>query len=530
MPPATRYYDDPNTPEARALEELASNEHEARVQVMRRNWLYYEGKHRKPLLPDKSGVDDNVILNKMRLIVNKAVSSLMGTTDQGAIKGPDFDVVDRDETQEEVSAPRRLMRSIGRALKPKAQPSDNQKRLDAIWKANKKAIFLQDMGVSGANTGHVYVKLLPDGAQDPDTGEKNLPRFILLNPENCTVFWDAEDITRVLWYRYEYEYETGARRVTRVREDTVRNLTDKGEDMGSWRVVTYEATGSIGAIVGKWTEKTTVDWPFPWSPVHAWKNQPAPFSFYGQDDIRETGNVQDGLNFTASNIQRIIKYHAAPRTIGTGFEAEDIQETAVNRFYSIAAADAKVYNLEMQSDLSSSMAYVSLLESGIFDSAGQLNPRTVQDKLGAITNFGLRVLNQDSLQVTGTKRLLYGEGLVELCQHGLETVGVTNAKVEAHWPDPLPTDPFSTAQALDIDRRNGLSQETYLERRGYDPEAEAINKENERGQTIMDETIKQQGNAVEMMRRNGGQTNAGQQQFGGNGGTPAVPGNGLERR
>jgi hypothetical protein len=529
MPPATKYYEDPNDRDARVLEDLALTERAERAKLIARNWDYYEGKHRKPLAADASGVDDNVILNKMRLIVNKAVSQLMGTSDKGVLLGPKFDVVDQDEQQAEKPLPR-LMRAIGRAPKPKAQPTDNQKLLDAIWTANKKGIFLHDIGVSGSNAGHIYVKLIPDGATNPDTGAQDLPRFVNLNPQNVTVFWAADDVSKVLWYRYEYEYQEGSK-YRRVREDTIRQVNEDGTDKGWWRILTYKSEGASSSSYGKWTLVSDNSWGYAWAPIHDWKNQPAPFVFYGQDDIRETGNVQDGLNFVASNVQRIIKYHASPTTIGTGFEADDVIQTDVNRLWTIAAADAKVTNLEMQSDLSSSMTYIRLLQTAIFDSAGQLDPSTVQDALGQLTNFGLRVLNQDSLQITGTKRQLYGEGLVELCQHALELKGV-KAKVNDEWPDPLPSDPVSTAQALDMDTKHGLSEETYLERRGYDPEAEALNKERERGNAIMDQTIAQQGSVVEMMRN--GQPTGQQQpvdQFGrpANGQQTGIPGNGLVR-
>ena len=36
------------------------------------------------------------------------------------------------------------------------------------------------------------------------------------------------------------------------------------------------------------------------------------------------------------------------------------------------------------------------------------------------------------------------------------------------WPDALPVNQLEEAQALDVDRRHGASQISYLERRGYD--------------------------------------------------------------
>jgi hypothetical protein len=70
-------------------------------------------------------------------------------------------------------------------------------------------------------------------------------------------------------------------------------------------------------------------------------------------------------------------------------------------------------------------------------------------------------------------------------------VDVTNV-----WKDPLPEDSLSDAQTLEIDVRNGLSQETYLEKRGYDASRELERKEAEQQRQQ-----EQLGNVGDMMLR-----------------------------
>ena len=87
--------------------------------------------------------------------------------------------------------------------------------------------------------------------------------------------------------------------------------------------------------------------------------------YYGDPDLVRP-ELNDALNFVASNTMRIIKHHGHPKTIGTGMRASEVQETAVDGFWSVPNPDAKIANLEMQSDLGSSMAFLQLLQQWFF--------------------------------------------------------------------------------------------------------------------------------------------------------------------
>jgi len=219
-------------------------------------------------------------------------------------------------------------------------------------------------------------------------------------------------------------------------------------------------------------------WPYPFPPIVDWKNLPDPKSYYGKADLLGKTALNDALNLTASNVQRILKNHAFPKTIVIGAKVDDIVATGVDGLWSIPKETAQVFNLEMQSDLSSSLNFVMVLWRAIYDLARELNPGTVADKLGAITNFGLRVLFADSLAKGGVKRLLAGEALHRLCQYILQLGGMQVLRpINVVWPEPLPSDPLATAQALQVMNALGLSKQTALERAGYDPEQEVQRNE-----------------------------------------------------
>jgi hypothetical protein len=103
-----------------------------------------------------------------------------------------------------------------------------------------------------------------------------------------------------------------------------------------------------------------------------------------------------------------------------------------------------------------------------------LDPAVVN--VGALSGFALRILYGDLLEATQVKRNTYGALLNGINQALLALGGLGEyGKVEIKnvWADPLPSSDLEQAQTLEIDRRNGLSKETYLKRRGYDPVKEA---------------------------------------------------------
>lgn len=497
MPPARTYINDVNSKEARPLDDAFDKEMTARQREYERAWKYYFGNHDKHLKDDASNTRDNVTVNLYGLGIDKGVSSLMGTTDQGTIKGPDFDVVEPEPTPANVM--QQMVQGVKRVITPRQMDKESPAEtwLDKAWEANMKPVLLHDMALSGGVCGHVFLKIIPNGARDPDTYELTLPGLISLNPAHVAVFWHAPDMRRVLWYRIQFKINEAET----FRQDIIRLRDDDGNDLPKWEIRDY-SKGGPNAQGGRneWQLDNTQVWDYQWPPVMDWPNLPRPHEYYGCNDIGVNGNLNDGLNFTASNMQRIIKHHAHPKTIGTGFKSDQLTRSGIDRLWTVSDPGAKIYNLEMQSDLSSSMEYMQFLRQSFFQGIREIDPATVQDKLGAMTNFGLRVLFRDSLEKTGTKRLLYGHGLRCACRYMLELGGFAGQKVTDSWPDPLPQDSVAQATALQIDRDNGLSQDTYLQRRGFDPDAERERREQEIAEGAMRDTMAQQGALLERFR------------------------------
>lgn len=480
MPAAIRY-GTPNTPQWKSAETDFTKESIARHSDAKQAWAYYLGEHKKPLKPDKSQVDDNMVINLIGLIVDKGVSALFGASEVEVDGGVKFAIVNQPgepgfvvkTANKVVSAVRDFFGAVKQQIEDPAQDY-----LDLVWRANQKNILLHDLAMYGGLLGHVFVKLIPNGVTDPETGNQ-VTRIVNLDPKTVTVYWSASDYSQVLWYRVQYD-SGGAS----YREDTVRALDDKGNPLDYWLIYTYERESATQMRQqGEWKQVgDPVRWGYSFAPIIDWKNMPMPGSYYGRDDVVQNSiKLNDALNFIASNIARILKHHASPKTIATGVAKQDIVPTGVDGLWTIEKETAKVYNLEMQTDLGSSLNFMQFLRRATFDGARELDPTSVQDQLGALTNFALRVLYHDTLQKGGTKRLLYGDGLLRLCR-ALLALGnlATTVKLSVDWPEPLPNDPVAQAQALAIDvTTGGLSKETYLEKRGYDAEQEAQRREME---------------------------------------------------
>lgn len=504
MPAARRYVSEPALKEYRDLETEWRKEFMARQTQISKAWKYYDGDMQTALKPDSSKVDDNVIFNLIELQVEKSASSLMGSDEIGEVTGVAFEIGGDEggQTEEDAAGP------------------DPEEWLSKAWDANKKGILLHDGAINGGVCGHVFFKIVPQDGSKP-------PRLINLNPASVGAFWDTEDVERVLWYRIEYDV---------TRQDIVRNVNEDGSDGKGWTLYNYQrqrktSDGIIGTVerVGysigldnnPWRQVgEEVKWPYEWPPIVDWKNLPRPNSFYGKNDIGQNWRLNDTLNIVISYAVRILKYHANPKTVATGVTKDQIEAVDIANMLAISDSQAKVFNVEMQSDLSALLNIAQAIRRGFWDIVREIDSAMVQDKLGEMTNFDLRVLFRDSLAKLTTKRLTYGDGLRRICQHLLELGGFgPEVDINVIWPDPLPNDPVQQATALEKDVTvGGISQRTYQERRGYDPDKEALVKQEERAAKVQDQVAVNQGSQAGQLETLGRLMNMRQ---------GGIPGNGI---
>lgn len=399
--------------------------HQKRQRLFAAYWNYYRGHHKKPLRVDAGRPDDNVTLNYSKRVVNKSVQFLFGKPIEFEIDGE----------------------SKGR--------NPQEQYLDAVWGiTEEKQTLLQQIALNGGVCGAAFVRLYPP---DPAIAD-GLPRIDNIDPSLVDVLVNPDDIKDIRAYHIVWS----SNKVWK------RHRIDMQED-GTWHI-----SEEIATATNRWEPVDDHAWPYPFAPVVWGQNLPLPNSIWGMSDLEEA-DLNDAINFSASNTNRIIRFHAHPKTIGTGFNAKALEATAVDEFWTIPDPGARVANLEMQSDLASSQAFMQMLRNAYSKVTGipELDPGQVN--VGALSGFALKILYGDLLELTAIKRNTYGALLAEINKRVLALGGLAEygtVEVQNVWQDPLPRSDLEQAQTLEIDRRNGLSQETYLEKRGYDPERE----------------------------------------------------------
>lgn len=423
-----------NPAEESILQQIDTDELTRRTNMERAWSAYIRGPDKK--LKIKSGeTDDNVVVNYARMIVDKGVAFLFG-------------------------------KDLRLEIDPDVDDMPEETWLKAFWEFNGGMVTLQKLGTNGGVCGHAFAKLVP--------GEP-YPRLIVLDPAYVTVRTDPDDIDRVLWYVIAY---------TTTNPDTGKpmNVRQIIERMGAlWRI-----TDEVSYAGGAWQVRAQNDWPYTWPPIVDCQNLPLPNSYWGLADLEpDVLGLNDSVDFVLSNLARIIRFHGHPKTWGKGFAAKEMS-TAPDETIVLNNPDAELHNLEMISDLSSSLELYERLKESLHEtssipavSAGRL------DNLGQLSGVALQIMYQPLLEQTETKRRTYGLLVQEISRRGAALAGMgEELRPEIIWPQMLPANHLEERQIADIDHDLGVSRDTLLQKLGYDPVAESTKRAQEQEATV----------------------------------------------
>lgn len=419
----------------------------ARMKALASLVSYYDGKQRRPLRVSGLGKDYNVITNMVKTIVDRSVSMLMGA-------GVEFDLPGEGESEQDAI-------------------------INRVWDANRKDILLHDVAQFGSIYGTPAIKIIPDGRQGIDG--KVTHRLVALNPFNLTVYSAPDDIENVTAYVYRWN-----------QGDTAwRELTEKQEN-GQWIVKVQKLDKSTGS---QWQDESETLWDYDFPPITHGKNLPNAGNLYGYSDIEGIIDLQDKYNEAQSNVNKILSLQAwaqkyiiggkFPRTKdGAGGEYLDV---GPDKALEISNENAKVGILQPSGDLASSRQFANDIRRDIFDISGCVDSETVKDKVGALTNFGLRVLFKNELAKNATKQLLYGDLLLNVNNRLLKLSGFDGADADPGkvvFGDPLPVDDREEIATVKEEIALGLlSLETGAKRRNIDWEIEQERKAKEKAES-----------------------------------------------
>lgn len=384
-----------------------------RIDAIEHNRKYTRGEQKKML--KVKGYDDNVTVNVSGIIVDRWVSWLFG-------HGVYFDLPGEDESKE-------------------------QEYIDTCWELNRKEILLHRIAMNGGVSGNAYVKIIPNGLGD-------LPRLVAVDPTFIKMDTDPDDIDKVIRYTISYGDSDDKYRKTEVSQ----------LEGNTWTVRVYtKQRGQQEAVEEK-------EWGYDFAPIVHCQNLPCSTSCYGYPDIdKNTRAMQDNVNFIASNINKIIRLHGHPQTWGNNVSNLRTIEWGPDKIID-AGPDGQVHNLEMQNDLTSSINFLQWYIKQLYATTRTVDLDSLADKLGALTNFGLHVLFQDTLTKLATKRALYGEMLTEINRRLLVIGGFANTdpgKIE--WNDVIPENKMDTVTYLQALKNLGIiSNETIAMKAGLD--------------------------------------------------------------
>lgn len=432
MPPLNSYSLSENP---KIFYDLAASERAERRNQIRSMNDYYSNKFPKALVADPLLRDDNIVINLVRRVINQSVSLFMGVQ-------PSIELHDG----------------------PSGEPSEDVSiSWEATSTANNLPIFLHSVALMGAISGHCFCKVLPPEKED------GTPRWVLLDTAMVSAFWRADDVNKPV--AYMIAWESGR---TIYRQDIFFD-----EVAQSWFIRDLHKPTNKP----HWIEDSLLEWTASYPPIIDWKNLPALNSYYGDPDLLDADlNIQ--VNFLASNVLRIIDVHAHPKTIGVGVEASQVQPTAVNGFWAIPNPDAKVYNLEMASDLQATLAFFDRLQK-LFFAEGRgvdlLSFTTSGPQY--LSNFFLRTIFKDALDKLDTKRNLYKGGLAAIFALGMEMLGHI-VSVDIRWADSLPLNDAEEVSGIEKEMGLGiLSRQTAAGLRGRDWEVEQVRMAEEQANT-----------------------------------------------
>lgn len=444
--------------------ELIDKDEQERLERFKKAWEAYTTGGDKPLKVDTGNPDDNVVVPYEQVIVNKGRSFLF--KDDVGFELPE-------------NTPRR---------------DETQRWLDAVWAKNHKRTKLLKAATNGGVFGHCVIKIVPDKSD-------GMPRLVILDPATVTIHWDDEDIERVIGYDLKWNTIRDGQPVVRrqrIEPNGIRHILtldgrllpyneslafdkqvsegDRLIDAGGWLVVDEVKTLKSGSGVN-YQEMGRSIWPYSWPPVIDWQNLPVPNEYWGRSDIEDAvlrfNKVIDRL---LSNLNRIIRLHAHPKTYGKGITAEQLAGVNFDpdSVLPLPNPDAELKNLEMQSELGSSIELYTRLKELLHEVTRI--PEVASGKLenaGSLSGTALAILYGPIVELTEDKRCTYGDALVDLNRRLLELGGFgPDLVVDLVWPDIVPNDPIAEGQSLLIDKQLGASGDTLLMKRGYDPDEE----------------------------------------------------------
>ena len=334
-----------------------------RLNRYRYNWNFYNGLHY--IYPYEEG-EKKLVINYCATVVDKAVDWMVA-------RGFRFTSVEGNEQVAEF--------------------------LNRVMDINNAEAVLQSAAQFGAVTGDAFFYVTCD---TKNVKGEDLPksqwrmRFDSINPAYCAPFYNPNKPDEIAAALIQFPIALGAN-----QERMLFTLFITADKFQSW----------IG-------HEQQPDMPNPFGRVNLVHvpNLKIANSVFGKSDIEDAITLNEELNVVANAIRRIIKYHAEPTTIVYGARVSELEKGA-KKVWSNLPVDAKVENLQLQSDLAATYNwYNALIEqiSVVSETPKQLLDPSSRERISNTSGIAMQMLFQPIISKTERKRVFYRKGLLQV--------------------------------------------------------------------------------------------------------------------
>ena len=359
--------------------------------------------------------------------------------------------------------------------------------LNDVWKDNKRNNLCTELGQTKSVSGFgcIQVRFESPSSMDDPFGEYENGRIRLVNVDSRIVFprfdpHDKDKLTEVMIaYPIEVEDKSPILRTAIKKQVLYKQIWTRD-------TVTIEDGTNPKIVV---PNKYRVI-PFVLVPNFPLSGRPITEA---QSDLEDIIPLNIELNSKTSDVSEIIDYYSAPITILYGAKVSSLEKGA-NKLWGGLPKDARVQNLELQSDLGASNGYRADLKSAMHEIGGV--PEGALGGKQAISNtssVALHIANSPIIERIRVKRgytataleqvnklILYialQENLITKPEH------ISNQqfyKTEIKFPDILPKDKLMELQQIQIEMQNGLEyRRKAMERLGKEDINDYISKIDE---------------------------------------------------
>ncbi|MEK6862465.1 MAG: phage portal protein [Nanoarchaeota archaeon] len=344
------------------------NYEESRMMEVIQYWHFYQGSH---WLWRREQGEPQQTINYAKAVVDIGVDFLMGNS---------FSISSKlDENKEELV------------------PLINE-----IWDDNDRDLLSQELALIGGVTGDAWIEI---------TWDENLKRVVITVLDSTVVypFWNPHNKDEMLQCSITYPAWKKKGNDPDGADLWVNPSNNRSAELTMYR---YKKVYTPEMIREYHDDMQVDEYPNPIGmiPLAHIKNLPTTHN-YGMSDLKDIIGLNREFNEKLTNVSDIINYHSAPTTIIYGARATSLEKSA-NKIWSGLPKDARVENLELQTDLGALQKFLMDMKLAIHEVASI--PQQAFGDIQPVSNtsgVALQVMYHPIVRKTKKKRLTYAKGI-----------------------------------------------------------------------------------------------------------------------